>query len=168
MNRFKILILLLVFASCKDNDKNNTNDGTFSYDIKIDGKNYTWSGGIPAPGLDGQCAYAVNGNVATINLFKGVNPNFSLGGNIPAGIGSFTIDKNSLNADLGISGFLSRTENFSVSGGNILKVTVDKIDSDRYGNVTGSINGNITIVNTSTFNTREASVVGTFKACKMN
>lgn len=167
MQRFKILILLLVFAGCKDNDI-NTNDGTFSYDITIDGKSYTWSGGVPAPGLDGQCAYTVNGNTATIQLSKGVNPSFTLAGIIPTGIGNYTIDKNSLNANLGFGGFLSQTENFTVSGDNILKIKIDKIDSDRYGYVTGSINGKITILNSSTINMREASVVGTFKACKMN
>ena len=169
MQRLKILILLVVFAGCKDNDI-NTNDGTFSYDFIIDGKSYTWSGGIPATGMDGQCSYTVNGNIASIILAegKGINPNFSLAGNIPTGIGSFTIDKNSMNSNWFIGGFLSQTETLAVSGDNILKVTVDKIDSDKHGNVTGSINGKMTIVNTSTSNMREASVVGTFKACKMN
>ncbi len=106
MQCFKILILLLICTGCNDNDI-NTNDGTFSYVITIDGKSYTWSGGVPAPGIDSQCAYTENGNTASITLSKGVNPSFTLAGIIPTGIGNYTIDKNSLNANLGISGLFN-------------------------------------------------------------
>ena len=167
-----LLTLSLYFVGCQkdSNSKNNPTNGSYAFSINLEGKSHSWTGGIPSPSETGQCAY-VPSTTATLSMAIGTQPNlqFAFVGMIPLGIGSYKIDKNSNPAEKGIGGNItSQNEIFTIGDNNIVTITIDKIANNKNGEVSGTIVGSITIINTKTISSRDANINGSFRACKMN
>lgn len=167
-----ILTLSLLVVGCKKDSSTNNNptNGSYTFSINLDGQNYSWTGGIPSPSENGQCAYVAL-SPASISMAIGKTPNllFTCAGNFPLGTGTYTIDKNSNPNERGISGTMTaQNEVFTISDNNVVTITIDKIANNKYGEVSGTIVGSVTIINSKTFSLRVANINGSFKACKMN
>lgn len=165
--------LLLTVACKKDDDKKISGaiTGQYYFDYTIDGKNYQWSGGIPAPD-QGQCTYAITNNEATISMTRdapgGINFDPVVLITLPVGTGSFKL--NETTADLSSHGFsTSLSQSESVSHGKSTEITVNitEIGSGQFGKVTGTFTGNAVYYNLSTLQEKTVNVTGKFTACKL-
>jgi len=165
-----ILTLSLLVVGCQKDSSTNNNptNGSYTFSINLEGQNYSWTGGIPSPSEKGQCAYIPSTGQLNMAIGAGNNYTFACFGIVPLGAGTYTIDKNSNPNERGFGGNMAAgIEVFSISDNNVVTITIDKIANNQYGEVTGTISGSVTILNSKTFSMRVANINGSFKACKM-